>query len=86
MLYEVITNVLKTQTLVFVIMSVLCGFAGFLLTAQAYSGIPQAGEGYELDAITAVVLGGAAMEGGSGKVMGTLLGTVIVAIVSYNFV
>lgn len=74
-------NVLKTRTLVFVIMSLLCAVAGFLLTAQAYSGIPQAGEGYELDAITAVVLGGAAMEGGSGTVLGTLLGTVIVAIV-----
>jgi ribose transport system permease protein len=74
-------NVLKTRTLVFVIMSLLCAVAGFLLTAQAYSGIPQAGEGYELDAITAVVLGGAAMEGGSGTVLGTLLGTVIVAFV-----
>lgn len=74
-------NVLKTRTLVFVIMSLLCAVAGFLLTAQAYAGIPQSGEGYELDAITAVVLGGAAMEGGSGTVLGTLLGTIIVAIV-----
>lgn len=74
-------NVLKTRTLVFVIMAALCAVAGFLLTARAYAGIPQAGEGYELDAITAVVLGGAAMEGGSGTVLGTFLGASIVAIV-----
>lgn len=74
-------NVLKTQTLVFVIMSVLCSVAGFLLTAQAYSGIPQSGEGYELDAITAVVLGGTAMTGGSGTIPGTMLGALVVAMV-----
>ncbi len=74
-------NVLKTQTLVFVIMGIFSSVAGFLLTAQSYSGIPQAGEGYELDAITAVVLGGTAMTGGSGTVLGTMLGAFVVAVV-----
>ncbi|WP_317855239.1 ABC transporter permease [Chakrabartyella piscis] len=74
-------NVLKTQTIVFVIMGVLSAVAGFLLTAQAYSGIPQAGSGYELDAITAVVLGGTLMTGGSGTIIGTMLGAFIVAVV-----
>lgn len=73
-------NVPKTQTIVFVIMALLSAVAGILLSAQSYAGIPTAGEGYELDAITAVVLGGAAMEGGAGTVLGTLLGTIIVAI------
>lgn len=74
-------NVLRTQTIVFVIMGVLSSVAGFLLTAQAYSGIPQAGDGYELDAITAVVLGGTLMTGGSGTVVGTMLGAFVVAMV-----
>lgn len=74
-------NVLKTQTIVFVIMGILSSVAGFILTAQAYSGIPQAGDGYELDAITAVVLGGTLMTGGSGTVIGTMLGAFIVAMV-----
>ncbi|MGJ8586434.1 MAG: ABC transporter permease [Marinosulfonomonas sp.] len=74
-------NVVKTKMLVFIIVAALAGVAGFLLSAQTYAGIPAAGTGYELDAITAAILGGTSLKGGSGRLSGTILGTLIVAIV-----
>jgi ribose transport system permease protein len=74
-------NVVKTKLLVFGIMGLLSGVAGFLLAAQTYAGIPAAGEGYELDALTAVILGGTSLKGGQGRLAGTVLGTFFVAVV-----
>lgn len=74
-------NVVKTKMLVFALMGLLAGLAGFLLAAQTYAGIPAAGQGYELDALTAVILGGTSLKGGQGRLAGTVLGTFIVAIV-----
>ena len=74
-------NVVKTRILVYCIMAVLAGIAGILLAAQTYAGIPAAGNGYELDALTAVILGGTSLKGGEGRLAGTLLGTLIVALV-----
>jgi ribose transport system permease protein len=74
-------NVIKTKILVFAIMGLLAGVAGFLLSAQTYAGIPAAGQGYELDALTAVILGGTSLKGGQGRLAGTVLGTFIVALV-----
>jgi ribose/xylose/arabinose/galactoside ABC-type transport system permease subunit len=53
--------------------------AGILMTARLCGGSPSAGSGYELDAIAAVVLGGASLSGGVGTVFGTVLGTIIIA-------
>ena len=74
-------NVVKTKLLVFGIMGLLSGVAGFLLAAQTYAGIPAAGQGYELDALTAVILGGTSLKGGQGRLAGTVLGTFFVAVV-----
>ncbi|MCZ2720399.1 ABC transporter permease [Marinomonas sp. 15G1-11] len=74
-------NVVKTRILVYCIMGLLAGIAGILLAAQTYAGIPAAGMGYELDALTAVILGGTCLKGGQGRLAGTLLGTLIVALV-----
>jgi len=74
-------NVVKTRILVFAIMGLLAGVAGFLLSAQTYAGIPASGQGYELDALTAVILGGTSLKGGQGRLAGTVLGTFIVALV-----
>lgn len=74
-------NVVKTRILVYCIMALLAGIAGILLAAQTYAGIPAAGNGYELDALTAVILGGTSLKGGEGRLAGTLLGTLIVALV-----
>ena len=74
-------NVVKTKLLVFGLMGLLSGIAGFLLAAQTYAGIPAAGQGYELDALTAVILGGTGLKGGQGRLAGTVLGTFFVAVV-----
>ena len=74
-------NVVRTKMLVFGVMGLLSGVAGFLLAAQTYAGIPAAGQGYELDALTAVILGGTSLKGGQGRLAGTVLGTFFVALV-----
>jgi len=53
--------------------------AGILMTARLGSGVPTAGQGYELDAIAAAVVGGASLTGAVGSIFGTVLGTVIIA-------
>ncbi len=53
--------------------------AGILLTSRLANGIPTAGEGYELDAIAAAVVGGASLMGGEGTILGTVLGAMIIA-------
>src|SRR5690606_15920040 len=64
---------------VFVASGVSAGLAGVLLIGQSATAVPAAGIGYELLVITAVLLGGASLHGGEGKVMGTLLGVLIIA-------
>lgn len=53
--------------------------AGILMAARLGSGVPTAGQGYELDAIAAVVVGGASLTGAVGSIFGTVVGTVIIA-------
>ena len=53
--------------------------AGILYTSRLANGIPTAGEGYELDAIAAAVVGGASLMGGEGTIQGTVLGALIIA-------
>jgi ribose transport system permease protein len=53
--------------------------AGILYTSRLANGIPTAGEGYELDAIAAAVVGGASLMGGEGTILGTVLGAMIIA-------
>jgi len=53
--------------------------AGILMTARLGSGVPTAGQGYELDAVAAAVVGGASLTGAVGSIFGTVLGTVIIA-------
>lgn len=52
--------------------------AGILYTSRLANGIPTAGEGYELDAIAAAVVGGASLMGGEGTILGTVLGALII--------
>lgn len=56
----------------------LCGLAGAILTSRLNSAQPTAGTGYELDAIAAVVLGGTSLSGGKGRIVGTLIGALII--------
>ncbi len=66
----------------FVLTSLLAGVAGLLLTSRLGTALPTAGRGLELRVITAVILGGASLSGGHGKIMGALLGAVFMGLVS----
>lgn len=60
----------------------MAAVSGIVLSARMFSGQPTAGEGAELDAIAAVVLGGTSMSGGSGKISGTVIGALIMGVLS----
>jgi len=59
--------------------ALMSSVAGILMTARLGNGVPTAGQGYELDAIAAVVVGGGSLFGAIGSIPGTVLGTIIIA-------
>jgi inositol transport system permease protein len=75
-------NVKKIKILIFIIGGVLTGLAGVILMSRINSGQPAAGLQYEMDAITAAVVGGTSLAGGVGTLPGTLVGGLIVAILN----
>lgn len=66
---------------VYALSGLLAGFAGMLLASRTVSGSPTAGSGYELDAIAAVIIGGVSMAGGAGKWYGTVIGSLMIAVI-----
>lgn len=75
-------NLKRVETIAYTISGTLAGIAGVVLAARMYSGQPNAGEGYELNAIAATVIGGASMSGGIGSVSGTILGALVIGIMN----
>jgi ribose/xylose/arabinose/galactoside ABC-type transport system permease subunit len=67
---------------VFTINGALAGLAGIVLASRINSGQPAIGTSYELDAIASVVIGGTSLRGGSGKIIGTILGFMIIGIIN----
>lgn len=72
----------KVEIAVFTISGVLSAFAGLVLCSRMYSGQPSVGNGYELDAIAACVLGGTSMSGGKGRISGTIFGAMVIGVIS----
>lgn len=75
-------NLTTYKTVTFVLAGALAAFAGVLLTGQVGSGTPLAGEPFLLDSIAAVVVGGTALSGGVGGPHRTVLGVLVIAILS----
>ncbi|WP_416200658.1 MAG: Inner-membrane translocator [Thermocaproicibacter melissae] len=75
-------NVARVKFLVHVFTGLMAGIAGVVLASRMYSGQPTAGEGAEMDAIAAVVVGGTSMAGGSGKLGGTIIGGLIIGVLN----
>lgn len=71
----------KVLVSVYALSGLFAGLAGLVLAGRLNSAGPQAGLGYELDAIAAVVIGGASLSGGSGKATGTLVGAILLAVI-----
>lgn len=60
----------------------VCGVAGLLIASRLNSAQPALGQGYELDAIAAVVIGGTSLSGGSGTILGTIIGAFIMSVLT----
>jgi len=73
----------RVQFLAYLICGVLIGIAAMFMTARFGGGGPKVGVGYELDSITAVVIGGVSLAGGAGSLLGTFAGVLIIG-VFYN--
>lgn len=76
---------IRTDRLVFlcfVNMGVLAALAGMIVTARLNSATPKAGTGFELDAIASVFIGGASMSGGSGRIVGVVVGALIMGVMN----
>lgn len=69
-------------TAIYAIGGMLTGLAGMIEAARLMTGQPTAGQGYELQAIAAVVIGGGSLHGGEGSVIGTLIGAFIMGLLS----
>jgi ribose transport system permease protein len=72
----------RTKIYVYTWCGLLSGFAGIIHAAQNHQGNPNAGMSYELEAIAAVVIGGTSLAGGKGSMIGTLVGTLIMGILT----
>lgn len=75
-------NILKVEITCFVISAIYAALSGIILAARMYSGQPTVGAGFEMDAIAAVVLGGTSFSGGSGRIIGSFFGALIIGVMN----
>jgi len=79
-------NIKKIKMTVYTIAGALAGVGGLLVTSRLDAAQPNAGTGYELDSIAAVVIGGTSLSGGRGSVLGTVLGAIIIGVLNNGLV
>lgn len=75
-------NIKRIRMFIYIFSGVMAAIAGIVLSARMYSGQPKTGDGAEMDAIAAVVLGGTSMAGGYGKIGGTVIGALIIGLLN----
>ena len=75
-------NISRTKIIAYVISGAMAALSGLILLSRLNSAQPTLGTGYELDAIAAVALGGTSMSGGRGKIYGTFIGVLIIAVLN----
>ena len=76
----------KTRMLVYTIAGLLCGIAAIIVTGRLNGGNPNAAGTYDMDSIAAVIVGGTALNGGSGSIFGTILGALIMILIRNGLV
>ncbi len=76
----------RVVLLVYTLAGILAAVAGVLVTSRLDSAQPNAGSGYELDAIAAVVIGGGSLSGGRGTIVGTVIGALIIGVLNNGLV
>lgn len=75
-------NTDKIKVLTYVVSGFVSAIAGVIITSRIGSASPNAGTGFELDAIAAVVIGGTSLAGGEGKISGTIIGALIIGVLN----
>lgn len=75
-------NTGRYTALVYIVCGITAGLASVLLTARLDSAQPVAGQGYELNAIAATVIGGTSLDGGEGRLSGTIIGALIISVLN----
>lgn len=75
-------NISRTKIAAYVISGIMAALSGLILLSRLNSAQPTLGSGYELDAIASVALGGTSMSGGRGKIYGTFIGVLIIAVLN----
>jgi ribose transport system permease protein len=79
-------DVKGVKTKVYIWSGILAAIGGIMVTSRLDSAQPNAGTGYELDAIAAVVIGGTSLAGGKGSIWGTVLGAITIGILNNGLV
>lgn len=79
-------NIDKVKVMVFTISAALSAVGGIILSSRLMSGAPDTGTGWEMDCITAAIIGGTNMFGGEGKLQGTLIGMLFVGVLANGMV
>ena len=72
----------RVKIIVYIIMGVLTSISGMIITTRLGSGQPSAGMNFEMDCITAAVVGGTSMSGGRGKILGTFVGVILLMVMT----
>ncbi len=75
-------NVNRWKVIIYAFSGGICGIAGLLIASRLNSAQPALGQGYELDAIAAVVIGGTSLSGGVGTILGTIIGAFIMSVLT----
>ncbi|WP_151719406.1 ABC transporter permease [Gemmobacter serpentinus] len=75
-------NTDRWKIAIYALAGAICGIAGLLISSRLNSAQPALGLGYELEAIAAVVIGGTSLSGGRGTILGTLIGALIMAVLT----
>lgn len=75
-------QVKKVKISVYMLSGFLAAFTAIIYTSRLSSGVPSLGDGFEMDAITAAVIGGASLAGGQRHIWGTMIGAVIIGILN----
>jgi ribose transport system permease protein/L-arabinose transport system permease protein len=79
-------NIQRYKLGIYALSGLVAGIAAIILTARSNAGQPNAGTNLELDAITAAALGGTALSGGKGSVLGTILGVLILGVLNNGMI
>ena len=79
-------NISKNKILVYTISGLMAALAGVVMVGRINVGQPSAGQGWELDAVAAAIVGGTTLSGGEGSIIGTLIGAALIGVMANGMV